>query len=897
MLSHLRRRIGVLTAVAVLAALVPTLSTVSPVSAAPATTAITAATLDAAATYSACPTVAGIPSAGFTDTTDAAVDCIAYYGITTGVTATTYEPTASVTRWQMALYLTRAHTETGGTLGTGADQGFTDISGKSAEIQTAINQIKQLGVTVGKTATTYAPDDNVTREEMAMFIERWLTNVRAGQGGSSESDGVGTTDAGITYINGECGVDAGAKTCTGLYNYTDIDSGAITVEASMAVKELFTLGIHDGVSATTFNGTADMTRAAMASFLAAALDHTNLRPEGLHVQAAATSAVGNNNSALTVSYRDANFDPIVGAAIDSFYWVDTLGAEGQGAFTSTGLCNASYVTTEASSLTACYIDLADPQTDDYGNLNPANASATAVSYLYAGGQTHYVWTDATATTFDNDTKGSGNLFSSVVVSSSPAADELSCSMDTDAQANTATAAHKVKFSDVVTVTCQFYSGASQAALGIAVPEASKYVTLTNTRTFTADSSTLQTGDVIASYSTIGLTDANGAVSFTITGPTDTSGDDRVTDVIDITRSTGGLGIGSATLVNVSGHMAEGTSAAPGASDAVIHFSLIYEDDAPVDTDITMTQTISSAVASTSGVTRTNTATVLDQYGDPLGGVSVAFTSESALPEGLACDANATATCTSLSAHGLTAGDLLDVGSLGAGTFTAAAEADGVVGAPVRGVDVFCVGTVLTTTTFLLQESDCTTAVDSSAGVASVAATPLYLTRRSFLHTLNTRTTGSSGTATFSWVDTEGTSAVDTVTATSATATTKSFYRLTTSADFVGTSTVLLTLGDGETCAFLVEFDSVGQDYILGIGSGANATTQPTFVYKQYTYDSNDQFSEGATVADPNGTPQTMSAWATDMATMALTAGACDDVREVDMSATPAATIQRHIHRS
>ena len=154
MISHLKRRFGIFAALAVLTSVCAAVSivTVSPVSAAPATTAITALTIDDVADYSACPASASIPSAGFTDTTDSAVDCLAYYGITLGTTATTYEPTASVSRWQMALYITRAHAEAGGTLGTGADQGFTDISGKSAEIQTAINQIKQLGVTVGKTA-------------------------------------------------------------------------------------------------------------------------------------------------------------------------------------------------------------------------------------------------------------------------------------------------------------------------------------------------------------------------------------------------------------------------------------------------------------------------------------------------------------------------------------------------------------------------------------------------------------------------------------------------------------------------------------------------------------------------------------------------------------------------
>jgi len=897
MISHLKRRFGIFAALAVLTSVCAAVSvvTVSPVSAAPATTAITALTIDDVADYSACPASASIPSAGFTDTTDSAVDCLAYYGITLGTTATTYEPTASVSRWQMALYITRAHTEAGGTLGTGADQGFTDISGKSAEIQTAINQIKQLGVTVGKTATTFAPDDNVTREEMALFIERWLETTTAGPGGTSEADAdVALAAASVTYINNDC--DSGASTamtCSGLYNYTDIDSGSVTVEGSLAIKELFTMGIHDGASATTFSPASDMTRAAMATFMTAALAHTNLRPEGLHVQASAASAVGNNSATLHVSYRDASFDPIVAAPIDMFYWTDTLGAEGQGSWTSTGLCNASYITTEASSLTECYIDTGDPKTDDSGNIAPANASATAVSYLYAGGQTHYAWTDAVATTFDNDTKGSGNKFASVVVSSSPAADELSCSHDVNANALAATAVHTTHFDAVTTVTCQFYSGATQAALGIAVPESGKYATLTNVRTFTQDSSTLQSGDVTESYSTIAVSSATGAFSWTITGPSDTTGNDSYTDVIQITRSTGGAGIGNATTASYSGHMAEGACGAAGASDASICFGIIYDDDAAAGNSVGMTQATSSALASSTGITRTNTATAYDQYGDPTAGIAITFTSASSLPEALVCDTHNTATCTSLTAHGLTEGDLLTV-TTPLGLF--AQEVGGVVAAAT----VLCVGTVATTTTFLLEAADCSTAIDSAGGdgAAGTAARPLYVTEPSFLPTLNSRTTGSAGTATFSWVDTITHATADIVTATTAGSktTTKTFYRLTTSADFISNTASIGVKGANETCAALVEFDAVGQDYILRIDSGATASAsggQTTSVHKQYTYDANDQFSDTATVANKDGVPDTMATWVVEMATLAATAGTCDDVMEVDMSATPVASIQRH----
>ncbi|MEO2157207.1 MAG: hypothetical protein ABGY30_11375, partial [Acidimicrobiales bacterium] len=139
MFSNFKKRLGVFTAIAVMSALVPALS-VSTASAAPATVAsggYASALLVENAIYSACPASASVASAGFTDTTSTDVDCIAMYGITTGVTATTYEPTANVPRWQMALYLTRTADKAGHTLGSGADQGFTDISGYSAAIQTA----------------------------------------------------------------------------------------------------------------------------------------------------------------------------------------------------------------------------------------------------------------------------------------------------------------------------------------------------------------------------------------------------------------------------------------------------------------------------------------------------------------------------------------------------------------------------------------------------------------------------------------------------------------------------------------------------------------------------------------------------------------------------------------
>ncbi|MDP6288581.1 MAG: S-layer homology domain-containing protein, partial [Acidimicrobiales bacterium] len=61
------------------------------------------------------------------------------FGITSGTTATTYSPADPVSRWQMALFLSRMYTPVGLTAGTGTFTAFTDIGDLSSEIQTAIN--------------------------------------------------------------------------------------------------------------------------------------------------------------------------------------------------------------------------------------------------------------------------------------------------------------------------------------------------------------------------------------------------------------------------------------------------------------------------------------------------------------------------------------------------------------------------------------------------------------------------------------------------------------------------------------------------------------------------------------------------------------------------------------
>ena len=843
MFSHLKRRIGVLTAVAVLAALVPALTSVSPVSAAPKATAVVA--VGSAPTYLACPASADIPSAGFTDTTSTDVDCIAYYGITQGTTATTYEPTASVSRWQMALYLTRAMNEAGVTLGTGADQGFTDISGKSAEIQTAINQLAQAGVTTGVTATTYVPDNNVSRQQMAMFIERMLDTITVGPGGTSDAELVG--GATTTYINSDCG---GVQACTALYNYTDIDSGSVTVEASNAIKELYDLGIHDSLSATTFSPASDMTRAAMATFLVGALNHSNLRPEGLIMQASAYSTIVNAAPTGHISYRDASFDPIVSTAVDVFTWKAT-GIEGDRAFaTATGLCEDAVLTTGA--ITGCYIDANEPATDLSGNLVPTfNTTGALVQATgVVGTDVYHAWTAAAATAFDNDLHSSGVTYDTISVVGNPTAGDINCTNDVPAYAATATQDATRHFGAVTTITCQVGNLTTDAETYVNVPKALATVTMNRTR---VNDSLGGVGSVAVSdaEAVIGYTDATGAVSFTITGPADPGAGlvvaNHVTDTITLTPGVvTTITQGSLPAVNTGGHMSR--------AGEVLTLKISYKATADVGGRVALTQTASSGLAATASITRSVTATHYDQYGDVFPASTVTFTSVNRLHEGATCTLADPAVCT-LTAHGLTENDdlaLVDIGNLLAPNGAEAAS---------NGLATWTVGTVADANTFQLNDS-ADAAVEGTQ--ASDAAGPLVISTTSFASAA--RTTNAAGVATYSWADTESTSGVDEITATpgAGTAATVDYFRLTAATDVAEVGDGNVARVDNEVNYGCVEFDSVGKDYIL-VKMDDLDTSDPIYSYMQFTYDDNDHFGTGgAAAALLDGVPATQAAWVTAM---------------------------------
>ncbi len=840
MLSHLKRRVGVLSAVAVMAAFLPVL-TASVASAIPAT-ALSPKAVDDGATYSACPT-GSAAAAGFTDTTSTDVDCIAMHGITTGVTATTYEPSANVPRWQMALYLTRMATSAGVTLGSGADQGFTDISGYSAAIQTAINQIKQLGVTVGKTATTYAPDDNVTREEMALFLDRALATMVAGPGGISAASG-----------NSLLGLNVNSdSTGTGEYNYDDIDGGSVTFEGHNSIVEIYQLGITGDLSTVrAFNPSSAITRATMATWLANALAHTNARPAGLWIQAS-TDADGfaNNAPTLHVSHRDSSRNPVSGTVVDMFEWTNAATLADNAAMTAAGAC-ASAVRITGNSLTKCKVEVGDPTTNTLGNLSDVSVTVTDATT-----ETFFAWTAAAGTTFANATHGSGDNYSTVNASSATTSAVLLMSTNANAAAAVGTTPFPttVAYGTSITLTAQM-SAAKVGAAWAPVAQAGNVVTFVHTIEAVA-------ADTVESVTTTKVTtDASGTATYTFTDadPTAASADGDTTHSIVVSDADGTTVLTSAAAAGYPNHFKT--------TGSTVEYD--FTDDAVALTTSAMTTNLVSYAAGSAllPVARSATMSLLDQYGNAhtaSSGDTVTFTGR-AIGRISGWAANEQATFTA--AHGLDVGDKVVI------TETPASP-----GAEGNGGSEDCTHTVLARTsdviaTFTLTTGDlgvvaggdCVAGITALTGDADNAADGTW----TFAEVHDTfewadRTVGPDGTANIAWNDVTTTSgysevgghAGDTIAATAH----KTSYRY-VAPDAVdveaGNTTTVWTTNalndlvdaDGDVGAQIISWDDANNTLLVRLdATGVTcslfallADIGCAYTVTQYSYDDNDQFN-------------------------------------------------------
>ena len=297
---------------------------------------------DELANYSACVGPA-IEPAGFGDVggypaaIEEAIDCLAHYRITVGTSTGDYEPDEEVRRWQMAVFLVRAAGPAGIVVPRSTYRPFKDIGDLSGEIRDAINELADLRIARGTTATTFSPHEVVTRRQMALFLARFLDLAPVGEGGVDIDD-----------------VDPDDE----LFG----DIGGLLRSTHEAIRTLFEMGVTVGTSSTHFSPDEPVTRAQMAVFITRALAHTNARPAGITIQTLQTTVSSDVPAELVISVRDRHQRPVPDASIDLFY-----AESARKAFDKNGRCDDDDVIPEFGD-DPCEIDPADETTDPDGNL-------------------------------------------------------------------------------------------------------------------------------------------------------------------------------------------------------------------------------------------------------------------------------------------------------------------------------------------------------------------------------------------------------------------------------------------------------------------------------------------------------------------------------------------------
>jgi hypothetical protein len=331
---------------------------------------------DAQADWTACLGPAmEVEGQGFTDVSMDSVhydniNCLRYYGITTGKTANTFDPGARVTRSQMALFLTRMAGVADIALDDDSSAGFTDLGATGADRVDAINRLANAGIMTGRTARTFEPQAQVTRADMALhlfaFLDLALDEVFIDQLPRS----VDGDDAGHIELNDFDGDGNGQR----VDDYFGDARQTVPAHVDNVIGAIYELGVTTGTNGRvgesgTFEPEANVTRAQMASFIMRALGHTNLRPEGLTAQ--------QTNDHIQVSVRSADFEPVINARVEAF---STGYADS--AFNSSGRCIGRYVDVDPrnSGHDECEIDGGDPLTDVDGNaeLQPGLSSSLPV---------------------------------------------------------------------------------------------------------------------------------------------------------------------------------------------------------------------------------------------------------------------------------------------------------------------------------------------------------------------------------------------------------------------------------------------------------------------------------------------------------------------------------------
>ncbi|MDP6288185.1 MAG: S-layer homology domain-containing protein [Acidimicrobiales bacterium] len=670
MLTNFRKRTALLLSVAVVCAtvsLVP--QTASAAAWAPSVTADLPGSLTG---YRACPNDSA-PAAGFTDTTSTDVDCIKMFGITQGKTATTFDPSASVTREEMALFLSRMYTPTGLAAGTGTFTAFTDITGLAAGTQTAINAIAASGITVGTSAGTYSPASNVTREQMAIFLNRMADLLKDND---VDNNGTATAIAG-TVANGG-------------YNYTDIAS--TSHEGLRAIVRLYDLGVAPGAGiGATYRPNDDITRLEMASMMTGLLNHSSARPAGVSIQTPATNAAGTSlnvaagSMATQISVRNADFTPQANTIVEVIKHSQSTAATAVAApafHAVLGTCTTANV---VASGTECVIDAADYVTNALGNkAGPAQTQAASNTLTWVA------WTGGDGATYIDGTTVASKAVAALGAAATAVVPATTATLTHTARAG-ATAYDLSADDDITDATGEYTPFGEAVTLTMTLTGATAAAVVDGYSVTFAESRVDSKGNVAIS-STAVIT-SGGKATYTVAGCADpTPATTAATNLGDwcsseVTITMAGTGTGAATgTYQPLGYQGTGVATAGLTSGG---YNTSWSDAAAVYTTASDALAISqnTAVVSTAGTVIDATATAYDQYGRGMAGKTVTFAVGGAdkITATTGADGTAVYSYVACTANGTSA---VSTNTAAADMATIAATTPGAAG--VKGTTVYCV---------------------------------------------------------------------------------------------------------------------------------------------------------------------------------------------------------------
>ncbi len=515
-----------------------------------------------------------------------AVNCLAHFGVTRGRTETTYDPGGPVLRWQMALFLARAAGPAGVALPANPEAAFTDVGGLFEAARTAVAQMAALRVMRGRSSTSFGPDAAVSRAEMAEMLDSFLAE-------AEKASGLGL---------GALGGGGGSLSDVSADDEVFSDIGSVTRGQYAAVRRMFELGVARGSADGLFNPGGLVTRAQMAVFITRMLAHTAARPAGLTVQAAESEAVVGDSVELAVSVRDNDLAPMPDALVDVFSAVDPGEAFGED-----GRCDADVVSVVGGG-GVCEISLADLSTDPSGDLELSWDGLRESSTVWA-------WTGDEGDRF----MAGETVSSSVEVEVSKPGVKLRVTDDMPEGATS------LGFGDRVVFTLQVVDEDGEAA---AVEDVSVRVAVSETR---VDAGSDPAEESTQMSTSVYETDASGSIelSFRQTDPRPGSGDTGDSARLDLDVIP--LGSPALELMDETNLKKAGRESGGGAEDA----AAVWLDSEPTPTALMLSQDVAYQEASKagSGAAHVVEATLTDQFGNPIRGQRIHFTSDDPLGVG------------------------------------------------------------------------------------------------------------------------------------------------------------------------------------------------------------------------------------------------------------------------